>query len=52
MKEQNANAPLRAQPKKTEVPEEKAPQDSVPKNKNIQKKEDEPKDGPKDSVKK
>jgi hypothetical protein len=45
------NAPLRAQPKKTEVPEEKAPMDSV-KNKNIKKKEDEPKDGPKDSVKK
>ena len=49
VKEQNA--PLRAQAKKTEVPEEKAPMDSV-KNKNIKKKEDEPKDGPKDSVKK
>ena len=49
VKEQNA--PLRAQAKKTEVPEEKAPMDSA-KNKNIKKKEDEPKDGPKDSVKK
>ncbi len=46
VKEQNA--PLRAQAKKTEVPEEKAPQDSAPKNKNVQKNED----GPKDSVKK
>ena len=46
VKEQNA--PLRAQPKKTEVAEEKAPQDSVSKNKNVPKNED----GPKDSVKK
>ena len=49
VKEQNV--PLRAQAKKAEVPKEKAPQDNV-KNKNIKKNEDEPKDGPKDSVKK
>ena len=48
----NANAPLRTQAKKKEVPEEKAPKDSVSKNKTVQKKEDGPKDGPKDSVKK
>ena len=46
VKEQNA--PLRAQAKKPEVPEEKAPKDSVSKNKNVPKNED----GPKDSVKK
>ena len=48
VKEQNA--PLRAQVKKAQVPEEKVPQDSVSKNKdkNVPKNED----GPKDSVKK